>query len=118
MRLSPYWNAEDTFFGAILGAILGSIINSIHGEYLLLAIAFFIVFPPSMRKAENRSGIAISIVAITSIIWIIMYTKALAASEPPLGQNKISVAQTDTILYIYCGWILASTAKIILRRKW
>jgi hypothetical protein len=106
-----FWEVEDTFFGAILGAFVGTIIDILPAEYLVLIIFFIMLFPMSMRKAEQISRHALLLVMILNILWMWLFVYAL---------NDSAIMTLDKgfiLLLIFLGWLVSISARSIFQMK-
>lgn len=106
-----FWEVEDTFFGAILGAFVGTIIDRLTAEYLVLIIFFIVLFPMTMRKAEQISRYASILVIIINIIWMSLFVYAL---------NDTAIMTLDKgfiLLLIFLGWLVSISARSIFQIK-
>ena len=73
MKSSGYWNMEDAFFGAILGVVLGDLWKNLSLEYIFIIIAFFVLFPMTLRRSEKQLGkTGILAAMLVGILWVVL----------------------------------------------
>lgn len=109
MKLSAYWEVEDTFFGAILGAILGVFVDKLPIQYTTLMVFFFILFPMLLRKAEALSRYSLVTAITISTIWMLLLVYDLNS------QSIIPFEKSSVFLVIFFGWLMSLSIRIVSR---
>lgn len=105
---SSYINIEDVLFSAILGAYLGTFINNLEEFSIFSLVAFFVIFPVTLKYIEDKSKYAL---AITNAIGILLFYILLRIL---IANNMITDKENAGMLIIFIGWIISINSRSIV----
>lgn len=108
---STYLNIEDVLFGAILGAYLGTFVNVLTELYVLVIVAFFVLFPFFLRRFEVGTKYALVAFSLISVIVLVLMLRYFQRS------NLLTDIQSTAFLIIFVGWLVSINARSYYVRK-